>query len=130
MREILFRGKCVELCKYQGQWLEGFYGEDDGRSLISHSTDIGLIGYACDPDSIGEYTSLKDKNGKRIYEGDVVKVSYLSTVIVYVVIWRNGAFVRECYDGVWLPLDDRPDEYEVIGNIHDEPELFRAKRYE
>ena len=50
--------------KYNGQWIEGFYGEDDGKPIIAHSTDRGIIGYFCDPDSIGQYTGLTDKNGR------------------------------------------------------------------
>ena len=60
MREILFRGKCNETCKYNGQWIEGFYGEDDGKPIIVRSTGPGF-GYFCEPDSIGQYTGLTDK---------------------------------------------------------------------
>ena len=74
MRKILFRGKCNEVGRYNGQWIEGFYGEDDGKPIIARSTDHGVIGYFCEPDSIGQYTGLTDKNGTRVFEGDILKI--------------------------------------------------------
>lgn len=93
MREILFRGKCVEVGIYHKRWLEGFYGEDDGKALISHNTDFGLVGYMCDPDTIGQYTGLKDKNGTRIFEGDVVK---LFDIAIGEIVCECGAFGISC----------------------------------
>ena len=135
MREILFRGKCNETCKYNGQWIEGFYGEDDGKPIIAHSTDRGLIGYFCDPDSIGQYTGLTDKNGKKIFEGDIVKVENNdydwyehdpNSYSVFAVDFDEGGYtVGSYFLQNWLWFDEFRGE--VIGNIHDNPELLEVK---
>lgn len=125
MREILFRGKCVECGIYYKRWLEGFYGEDNGKALIARNTDVGMVGYFCDSDTIGQYTGLKDKNGKRIFEGDILRFPYPSTQNIYSVMWSGGSFVRKDPDGYYLSLNAlNCDEYEVIGIIHDNPELL------
>ena len=140
MREILFRGKCNETCKYNGQWIEGFYGEDDGKPIIAHSTDRGLIGYFCEPDSIGQYTGLTDKNGKKIFEGDVLNVhdqipmfdGYDTDEIVYngkvMYIKNQGMYVCEGNNDGNALCALNLDKCEVIGNIHDNPELLEVKK--
>ena len=110
MREILFRGKCNEVGKYNGQWIEGFYGEDDGKPIIARSTDHGLIGYFCELDSIGQYTGLTDKNGKKVFEGDVIVVSTSEKgkTKKYRVEFDNGIFgirfLAHAYNNTIIPL--------------------------
>ena len=126
MREILFRGKCNEVGKYNGQWIEGFYGEDDGKPIIARSTDHGLIGYFCEPDSIGQYTGLTDKNGRKIFEGDIVKTSHGGSTYYAKIEWDDGSFWVTNHD-IQMPsyISEVSKTYlEVIGNIHDNPELL------
>jgi uncharacterized phage protein (TIGR01671 family) len=133
MREILFRGKCNETCKYNGQWIEGFYGEDDGKPNIAHSTDRGLIGYFCEPDSIGQYTGLTDKNGKKIFENDICRFDNgeefkdKDRFSNYVVQW-DSVNTRYVVVDVWDCEDILDDFFSrnaiIIGNIHDNPDLM------
>ena len=130
MREILFRGKR----KDNGEWVEGHYAtiqnpfSEDGRPvkhLICNGTNI--FNYEIDPETVSEFTSLCDKNGKKVFEGDIIKGAW--GVVVQVVY-------DECYLG-FLARDDMLfqhsidyyglDKIEVIGNIHDNPELLRKE---
>ena len=131
MCEILFRGKITEPCKYQGQWLEGFYGEGDGLSLIAIQESNGLNGFFCDPLTVGQYTGLTDKNGTRIFEGDILEGDLEDNLDPgakwrSVVVWEK--FGWNCKEGhVSLPIDEFDiKESEVIGNIHDNPELMEV----
>lgn len=146
MREILFRGKRLD----NGEWVEGYLGQD---TLIGNNkTWLGYVirsipqklwdcdWFEIDPATIGQYTGLKDKNGKRIFEGDIYK--YFDDEI-QVVEWsaafarmmlhthgerevkRGRKSIKTIVDG-WCDLDDYPlEEMEYLGNIHDNPELLK-----
>ena len=128
-REILFRGKIIELCKYQGQWLEGFFGSDNGKTFIAIQNENGLNGYFCDSKTVGRYTGLTDKNGTRIFEGDIVNALWFGKV--------ERAFVCYAEDYLMWVLKYSDDEHndmnlffkndiKVIGNIYDNPELLKG----
>lgn len=127
MREILFRGKICETCTYQGQWLIGYYAVDNGKPIIAIPEKNGLNGFCCDPETIGQYTGIKDKSGKKVFEHDIVKaynpLAEISTIIG-VVEYFDGTFYIyntdfcSCY--LWMNY-----EVEVIGNIFDNPELTK-----
>lgn len=132
MREILFRGKGIET----GEWIYGFIihqayfrGVKVDNYLIFNCTDTkdGNIcsSYLVDPETVGEFTGLYDKNGTRIFEGDIVYVGD-SKEPLYVC---QMDFEWVCIDFRELMdckhrLEYRPVKYEVIGNKFDNPDLY------
>ena len=134
MREILFRGKRINSIK-AGEWAEGFFMEwlnpcknrKEARiQTISEGGCIDLI-HEVDPSTVGQYTGLKDKNDKRIFEGDIFDWGYAGAKdLRYVVVYDAGlaAFVGERSFG-FVSLDGI--DIEIIGNIHDNPELMEER---
>ena len=141
MRDYLFKAKR----KDNGEWVEGFYLHhresltDKGDHYIVVALGFGFDWYSVDPDTIGQYTGLKDKNGKRIFEGDIVHylyepgAGYWNSDQHSVIEWKStGFFMRgimgtnkyACSTG-WLVSTPHGDGkcFEVIGNIYDNPEL-------
>lgn len=123
MREILFRGKAIN----GGQWLYGHFTEYAGTSQIWTATDDGTWNAIVDPATVGQYTGLTDKNGVKIFEGDVLR--YGETIHRAVFEQRNGtAYFGLVYGSQeTLPFGHYQDlrQLEVIGNIHDNPELLK-----
>lgn len=132
MRETKFRGKCLD----NGEWIEGDLLRMNGHWFIfPDPAPEGIDKYAVDPATVGEYTGLKDKNGKEIYEGDVIR-SPLSEdkTRPHRIFYHTGnaAFMGALVDRkelCYLRLDQDwiyKFEKEVIGNIHDNPELLKG----
>lgn len=145
MREILFRGKRID----NDEWVEGFYVHlvDSRKNCGTHriylrsaETDCGDYypdWYAIDPETVGQFTGLTDKNGKKIFEGDIIKFSINnSNAEIGKIIFVRGAFqferieLPEDFDEYedserWTFDDDKivmlEDNCEVIGNIYDNP---------
>ena len=122
MREILFRGKRVD----NGEWLYGCYyhciGTAYGATFIVVN-DFGFIEVI--PHTVGQYTGLTDKNGVKIFEGDIVKNSRDVGLLYYKE--KNSAFTVKGWEyGYWLWHDK--EDIEVIGNIYDNPELLEVEK--
>lgn len=125
MREILFRGKRTD----NGEWAYGapvyidgyveMYWFDSEKQEIEHT----LVA----PETVGQYTGLKDKNGKKIFEGDVVKRtvyigsghSHAYEDYIHVVRYKFGAFDPRTFI--------MNESCEIIGNIRDNPELLEVE---
>ena len=130
MREILFRAKAKE----DGMWIEGFpvriydYG---GLVWDMHPFNTNFeITRSVDPKTICQFTGLTDKNGKKIFEGDVVLYSWndQDKPERFTIKFKDGQFVaspvKETEDYWDFMVGGYSKEMEVIGNIHDNPELL------
>ena len=149
MREILFRGKPKEKPEYE--WLRELCEDDcesgfvNGSLVVSHGKYYicgvmaiqvrnGIYNYITTmievlPETVGEYTGLKDKHGKMIFEGDIVTMpKYGGGRHKSVVYFKSGKFA---VDGLNYGFKDIcPKNMEVIGNTHDNPELLKGWRNE
>ena len=140
MREILFRGKRTD----NGEWIYGDLMQNvDCIKIREQEKDVKHIAksFEIDLETVGQYTDLTDKNGKRIFEGDMIK-PFDDEVDKMVVEFHNGQFLLCLYgergymaEYGWEeegnygcfeaePLSSYGDDIEIIGNIHDNPELL------
>lgn len=140
MREILFKAKRID----NGEWVEGCYTECNGKTFIG--IDISIYSdifevfctpvirwFEVDPETLCEFTGLYDKNGKRIWENDIVEA------------WSQGSraigTVKQRVDGLWImspawqnhefwelkPNSNGETTVEVLGNAFDNPELLQEE---
>ena len=119
MRPIKFRGKSIET----GKWVEGYLFCSWDKAFILWGTTAGIPNMVkVDSATVGQYTGLKDKNGKEIWEGDVIKDTGGCAPKIGAVIYENGEF-RGLYN---FPKQDNVCGFcEIIGNIHDNPEPLK-----
>lgn len=131
MREIIFRGKRLN----NGEWIEGSLcttiPSDENFYTISY---FDFEGYYIEekviPSTIGQYTGLTDKNGKKIFEGDIVSERPPMNTIAYIgkVVWdEEMTLFRVVFDtpSNCCILGTYSRSYTVIGNIYDNPELLK-----
>jgi uncharacterized phage protein (TIGR01671 family) len=130
-REILFRGKT----KY-GHWVEGylfinafgsvFIKKDEKTGKNSHHEETNIV----IPETVGQFTGLTDKNGKKIFEGDYIRD--LISQVIGVIVFDNACFsirITETTNILWdvsqLPALFEFNNVEVVDNIFDNPELIK-----
>ena len=150
MREILFRGKRID----NGEWVYGHFAKHPSPIQIGSDYSPWYIfvpprdpdddggWYNVDPGTVGQYTGLTDYNGRKIFEGDIIKQEYslrkeeraIISVIEYGISYSNipsySCGVRQRFrDGSGTSMlsvfnDNGTVICEVIGNIHDNPKLL------
>lgn len=135
MREILFRGKEITTAK----WVYGGYYGDSKRAWIRSvvSTEYGreILQHEVDPSTVGQYAGLTDKNGKRIFEGDILERRILPTKRIAIRFRIAWVPVKACLSAIDIEgrsvtfISDYINsgyEIEIIGNVYDNPELLEV----
>ena len=140
MREILFRGKRVD----KGEWTEGYLFKQWNRTFLlwGMTDDIQNMTEVI-PETVGQYTGLTDKNGKKIFEGDIIRAITLDTGSEEIAAVCFGNFIDENngdeyigffieFDGIkttatQLAMEECKNRIEIIGNIFDNQELLEVE---
>ncbi len=142
MHEVLFRGKRID----NGKWIVGHllrYENGRARIIESHTdifcyendeNTIVALAYEVDPETVGQFTGLVGKNGKKVFEDDVVVICYETDGEDFSETKRVHYNEQECcwYPMRWNECCEYCDHYtevksiEVIGNIYDKPDLLRG----
>lgn len=147
MREISFRGKRAD----NGEWVEGIlFNAEEDTFIIPHGNEysynpiegLAFDVYGCKvaPETVGQYTGLTDKNGKKIFEGDIVKCTDTINDFEFNAVVEfgnpngeyNWGYQLKFISGeesnfdilCWVDMKETGAYIEIIGNIHDNPELM------
>jgi len=133
MRDIRFRGKRLDT----GEWVKGYYSKGPSGTVYITPYRVGNP-IKVDPETVGQWTGLKDCEGYKIYEGDIVRITGNYKPGLYIVFWDEH---RVAWWGKNVKRDRRDLQYdddfyqllgdcfqmtsrEVVGNIYDDPELL------
>ena len=146
MREILFRGQTrkkgqkvwMDGSPVDGQWVYGGVLQGIGYFSViyggknANDPSEGLEKWCVYTDTLGQFTGLTDKNGTKIFEGDIVQFYGTYNLEVFIenghteIRWFDTVTNSECKD-MFYGNDEELGECEVIGNIHDNPELLNGR---
>lgn len=122
MRAIKFRGKDIKT----GEWLYGNIQVPSKEDVEYFMWDRDLNQKEVIPDTVGQFTGLTDKNGKEIYEGDIITFdNHLQGVSQVVYDYAGFDVVSNNYRTTLRPMMN--NHIRVIGNIHDNPELLKGE---
>ena len=149
MREIKFRAKRID----NGEWVYGYYAECDefydnggvenhyreGYATLYYIVDRKGHPFLVDPETVGQYTELKDKHGKEVFKGDILRdqetdcfKEHERYLVVEWLEFECGFAFKRLNTGMYENSSDLVNEdtlnlvLEVVGNIHDNPELLKA----
>lgn len=124
MREILFRAKRID----NGEWVEGLPQKMWGEWHIINTEDENTA-YPIDPETICQYTGITDKNGKRIWENDILVEKHRGRIhYIFKVVWdaEEGSWMCESkFDSKYGIGIINSSKFEKIGNIFDNPEMLK-----
>ena len=137
MREILFRGKRIDNC----EWVYGSFCMDareqfnglcgvDGFIRLYDKAKGKMQTYEVDRETVGQYTGLNDKHGKRIFEGDILLLDDIKGIVNYgtgcfCVNLSGQDYLYRSNPAIDIVLNGYPG-LEIIGNIHDNPEMLKG----
>ena len=127
-REIKFRAKAINNDFFKGTWVDGYYTKVLwSGNLVDIITD-GAHEIPIQIETLGQFTGLHDKNKTRIYEGDIVRMSYVAEICTDDDCYEEeGKYVGVgLYNTKYKPLSAYRSE--VIGNIYDTPELLKGEK--
>ncbi len=147
MREILFRGKRMEVGLFastsEKEWVYGGYAKDRSGEYIHDPMRGGHRMVKIAPETLGQFTGLTDRDGRKIFEGDICDFCVFDcfgsdTQYRATVSYEDGGFILRqaskegneenfgSLDLSWVRYQD--DEFRVIGNIYDNPEMLGVKK--
>ncbi len=126
MREMLFRGKRIDGLGWVFGDLLTEYIHHEGWTIV-HG---GCVYFEVIPETVGQYTGLEDRNGVKIFEGDIVRDKWNC----YTPIFQNGIYMAFNVDYLHLKKQEPSTQFnviwrngcEIIGNVHDNPELLEV----
>ena len=132
-REILFRGKLKDKDEWIGEWIEGIYCpcywdlymrrvEKPRIIILSNKGKTDGLWREVIPRTVGQYTGMTDNNGNKIFEGDIV--DYISSDVIGNP--QTGTIIIEdMTDYDTMVYLNHASELEIVGNIHDNPEILK-----